>query len=97
MVALMAQKAEVTFDSCHLTPSEIATMVDDMGFGATVMEDQDKRNQEGLLELHVGDILIPTFQYHQLLKDEYIIMPAYNDVVVNASTVHSQPSFCGTI
>ncbi|XP_071786662.1 copper-transporting ATPase 1-like isoform X2 [Asterias amurensis] len=54
MVALMAQKAEVTFDSCHLTPSEIATMVDDMGFGATIMEDQDKRNQEGLLELHIS-------------------------------------------
>ena len=54
MVALMAQKAEVTFDTCHLTPSEVATMIDDMGFGATVLEDEDKRTQEGVLELHVS-------------------------------------------
>ncbi|XP_022091601.1 copper-transporting ATPase 1-like isoform X2 [Acanthaster planci] len=54
MVALMAQKAEVTFDTCHLTPSEIAAMVTDIGFKATVMEDEERRAKEGLLELHIS-------------------------------------------
>ncbi|XP_038063092.1 copper-transporting ATPase 1-like isoform X2 [Patiria miniata] len=53
MVALMAQKAEVTFDTCHLTPSEVAAMVTDIGFEATVMEDEERRGREGLLELHI--------------------------------------------
>ena len=54
MVALMAQKAEVTFDTCHLTPSEIATMVEDIGFGATVLEDEQQRSKEGSLQLQVS-------------------------------------------
>ena len=53
MVALMAQKAEVSYDTCHTTPLEIAAAIQDLGFNATVMQEQEG-SKEGLIELHVS-------------------------------------------
>ena len=53
MVALMAQKAEVSYDTCHTTPLEIAAAIQDLGFNATVMQEQEG-SKEGLVELHVS-------------------------------------------
>ncbi|XP_078602292.1 copper-transporting ATPase 1-like isoform X1 [Branchiostoma floridae x Branchiostoma japonicum] len=40
LVSLMAGKAEVKFDPCYTTPSEIAKKIADLGFGATIIESQ---------------------------------------------------------
>ncbi|XP_022104586.1 copper-transporting ATPase 1-like isoform X2 [Acanthaster planci] len=45
LVALMAQKAEVTYDPDVMTPAEIREMIDDMGFDAEVLEE---KNQGGI-------------------------------------------------
>ncbi|XP_038054845.1 copper-transporting ATPase 2-like isoform X2 [Patiria miniata] len=45
LVALMAQKAEVTYDPDVVTPEEIREMIDDMGFDAEVLEE---KNQGGI-------------------------------------------------
>ncbi|XP_078683922.1 copper-transporting ATPase 1-like isoform X1 [Branchiostoma floridae x Branchiostoma belcheri] len=40
LVSLMAGKAEVKYDPCYMTPSEIAKKIADLGFGATIIESQ---------------------------------------------------------
>ncbi|XP_066286595.1 copper-transporting ATPase 1-like [Branchiostoma lanceolatum] len=40
LVSLMAGKAEVKYDPCYTTPSEIAKKITDIGFGATIIESQ---------------------------------------------------------
>ncbi|XP_070553751.1 copper-transporting ATPase 2-like isoform X2 [Ptychodera flava] len=51
LVALMAQKAEVKYDSSYLTPAEIANKIEDMGFGASVIEDETV--SDGVVELSI--------------------------------------------
>lgn len=46
LVALMAQKAEVTYDPDILTPDSIAEMIDDLGFGVEILEGKDKGGVE---------------------------------------------------
>ncbi|XP_072040738.1 copper-transporting ATPase 1-like [Amphiura filiformis] len=53
VVALMAQKAEVSYDTCHTTPTEIAAAIEDLGFNARVMQEEEGR-KEGSAELHVS-------------------------------------------
>ncbi|XP_056011755.1 copper-transporting ATPase 1-like isoform X3 [Ostrea edulis] len=40
LVALMAQKAEVKYDPAYLLPSQIATKISNLGFEATVLENE---------------------------------------------------------
>ena len=54
MVALMAQKAEITYDTCHTTPTEIAAAILDLGFNARVLEGDQGASKEGVIELHVS-------------------------------------------
>jgi len=37
----MAQKAEIKYNPVLLTPSALATHIDDIGFSATVLDDDD--------------------------------------------------------
>jgi hypothetical protein len=53
LVALMAQKAEVSYDPSYIFPSQIANHIIDLGFGASVLEDVDGSG-EGMVELKVG-------------------------------------------
>lgn len=50
----MAQKADVTFDTCHLTPSEVAVMIKDLGFEAEVLLESTKAARDGIIDLHVS-------------------------------------------
>ncbi|XP_071848084.1 copper-transporting ATPase 1-like isoform X2 [Apostichopus japonicus] len=52
-VSLMAQKADVTFDTCHLTPSEVAVMIKDLGFEAEVLLESTKAARDGIIDLHI--------------------------------------------
>ncbi|PIK61833.1 putative copper-transporting ATPase 2-like [Apostichopus japonicus] len=51
-VSLMAQKADVTFDTCHLTPSEVAVMIKDLGFEAEVLLGSNAA-RDGIIDLHI--------------------------------------------
>lgn len=53
-VSLMSQKADVTFDTCHVTPSEIAVMISDLGFDAEVTLESTTAKKEGVVELHIS-------------------------------------------
>ena len=48
----MAQKAEVIYDPSYILPSQIANRINDLGFGAQVVEEAENEG-EGVLELHV--------------------------------------------
>ena len=54
LVALMAGKAEVKYNSQILDPPRIAQLIKDLGFGATVMEDNGI--MDGKLDLIVSHI-----------------------------------------
>ncbi|XP_057194434.1 copper-transporting ATPase 2 [Triplophysa rosa] len=51
LVALMAGKAEVKYDPALLDPSRIVRLISDLGFGASVMEENTV--QDGILDLSV--------------------------------------------
>ncbi|XP_077164958.1 copper-transporting ATPase 1 isoform X2 [Paroedura picta] len=51
LVALMAGKAEVRYDPSVLHPSSVAELIQELGFGATVLENYDEG--DGILELVV--------------------------------------------
>ncbi|XP_060105207.1 copper-transporting ATPase 1 [Heteronotia binoei] len=51
LVALMAGKAEVRYDSSVIQPSSVAELIRELGFGATVLENYDEG--DGILELVV--------------------------------------------
>ena len=53
MVSLIAQRAEVRYDAAVVTPPEIAIMIEDMGYDATVQEDH-KSSEEDVLTLIVS-------------------------------------------
>ena len=38
MVSLLAQRAEVRYDPVHLLPTQIAALINDLGFEAEVLE-----------------------------------------------------------
>ena len=38
MVALLAQRAEVKYDSAHLLPTQIASLINNLGFQAELLE-----------------------------------------------------------
>ena len=43
-VALLTEKAEVKYDPEYLIPSQICTMISELGFGAQLLENNDKSN-----------------------------------------------------
>lgn len=49
----MAQKAEVKYDPAYLLPSQIATKISNLGFEATVLENEGFG--QGVVELLVGE------------------------------------------
>ncbi|XP_067664088.1 copper-transporting ATPase 1-like isoform X2 [Haliotis asinina] len=51
LVALMAQKAEVKYDPEYILPSQIATAIDDLGFSASVVEQEG--DGQGVVELTI--------------------------------------------
>nr|XP_054755008.1 copper-transporting ATPase 2-like [Lytechinus pictus] len=53
-VSLMAQKAEVKYNAKDLSPSKIANLIDDLGFGAEVIDADESRPKEGVIELHIS-------------------------------------------
>lgn len=57
-VSLMAGKAEVRFEPDRIGASGVARLIEDLGFGATVLE-QDAASQRRL-ELRVSGTLTPT-------------------------------------
>lgn len=52
LVALMAGKAEVRYDSSVIQPSLVAELIRELGFGATVLENYEEG--DGILELVVS-------------------------------------------
>ena len=58
MVALLSQRAEVKYDSAHLSPNNIAEMVNNLGFHAEVLETA-ARGME-MIDVNVGSIEIST-------------------------------------
>ena len=52
LVALMAQKAEVKYDTAYILPSQIASEINNLGFVASVIESETVGN--GTCELTVG-------------------------------------------
>ncbi|XP_030836457.1 copper-transporting ATPase 2-like [Strongylocentrotus purpuratus] len=53
-ISLMAQKAEVKYNANELTPSKIANLIDDLGFGAEVIDADVANAKEGVIELHIS-------------------------------------------
>lgn len=51
LVALMAQKAEVKFDPAYVMAGQIATRVTELGYPATLMENET--TGQGIVELSV--------------------------------------------
>ncbi|XP_048243847.1 copper-transporting ATPase 1-like isoform X3 [Haliotis rufescens] len=51
LVALMAQKAEVKYDPEYILPSQIANAINDLGFSATVVEQEG--DGQGVVELTI--------------------------------------------
>ncbi|KAK6173176.1 hypothetical protein SNE40_016680 [Patella caerulea] len=51
LVALLAQKAEVKYDAAYILPSQIAQAITDLGFNATVMDNEAVG--EGVVELNI--------------------------------------------
>ncbi|GIY71204.1 copper-transporting ATPase 1 [Caerostris extrusa] len=52
LVGLMAQKAEVKYDSAYLMPSNIAAVISNLGYPSTVLDDVS--TEYGELNLHIG-------------------------------------------
>ena len=48
----MAQKAEVKFDPAYLMPGQIANMITELGYTATLQESENAG--QGSVELHVS-------------------------------------------
>lgn len=55
LVALLSGKADVKFMSNMITPPQIADLIEDLGFGATVQEGQIK---PGEVELNVSLLFV---------------------------------------
>jgi len=52
LVALMAQKAEVKYDPAYIIPSQIANHISEIGFEATVLDDE--KHGQSTVEVHVS-------------------------------------------
>ena len=48
----MAQKAEVKYDPAYILPSQIANKINNLGFNASVLDNDN--NGQGSIELMVG-------------------------------------------
>lgn len=59
LVALMAGKAEIKYKPDSIQPLEIAQLIQNLGFDATVIEDQ--ADEEGRMELVVSNVDMTLF------------------------------------
>ena len=68
LVSLMAQKAEVKYDSAYILPSQIMNKVTEMGFQASLLESETAG--QATVELRVCVILFAVLQnaIHVLLN-----------------------------
>ena len=64
LVGLMSGKAEVKYRSGIIDPEKIASLIEDLGFGASV---QESNNKTGEIELSVRKhIYLTSFMHHLL-------------------------------
>ncbi|XP_056605938.1 copper-transporting ATPase 2 isoform X2 [Triplophysa dalaica] len=96
LVALMAGKAEVKYDPALLDPSRVVQLISDLGFGASVMEENTV--QDGILDLSVTGMTCASCVHNiqsKLLRTEGIL-EASVALATNKAHVKFDPDLIGS-
>ncbi|XP_072170821.1 copper-transporting ATPase 1-like [Diadema setosum] len=83
-VSLMAQKAEVTYDPTVLSPSKIADQIQDLGFNAAVLLDEEQKHKEGIVELQISGMTCSSCVH--LIESTLVKQPGVKSAAVALAT-----------
>ncbi|XP_056882868.1 copper-transporting ATPase 2 isoform X2 [Takifugu flavidus] len=94
-VSLMAGKAEVKYDPDVISAAEVAKLIDDLGFRATLMEDAAKT--EGKLDLRITGMTCAScvHKIESKLSSTYGVVAASVSLATNKAQVQYDPEVVG--
>ncbi|XP_013413564.1 copper-transporting ATPase 1-like isoform X2 [Lingula anatina] len=82
LVALMAQKAEVKYDPAYMMPSQIATLVTELGYPAMLIENEG--TGDGHLEIQIGGMTCSSCVHR--IESHMVKQPGIKSAIVSLAT-----------